>query len=533
MVQINRSNSFTSGSTAVASADDQIVENLNDPKGSSKARESPAESIETSRPKISSAESSQRKAEVGLRGASRQFELQRELGAKNVGVAGMQNVEQGQGAYTQMSATANPQAGPGPTVPPDPFKVPGYNGVATEKGTIEFQGSDAVAVNYWIKDVRHSMTEGPAREVAEDLQLSAEDFMTNGRNHATEINRALQHDLKRGAIGKLDNKTDGRITQGLRSYQEWNTKAKDHSEGVKEASQKLVAAENGLKVAESKLEKRELEDLNAETKKEMAAIQEKMKSRQDILDFVKKSSRIAIDVAKDPLGGAAKHGLPKLEEAAMDLLSREDQQKIIQLTAKTAAIEKKIHKTEDIAVRASLDQAKANLEAAKSTFIREKLALQGAKEMTHNAIDDLAAAEKQNPGTTTVFGKLQSYYQDMSALGKDLQDLSQDYVAELKHGPISRGNEISERIANDQQTVSYIKPNSENRRALEEFEYNSNTISGYAKNLEQWRQKEIARQTRLQDDLRQDNHLAFASNILEQVGQKGLGHTYDDRYQTR
>ncbi len=404
--------------------------------------------------------------------------------------------------------------------PPNPFALAGYRGIPTQEGTLNVEGSHSRAISNWIRDLREADLRGPARKAADDLEATKQVFAETMSETGTAVEKALERDLRSGAILRLDKESGGRVIEYMRDYELWSGRAAQYRERNAAAEAAVDAAFARVTAAEKRMSADDLRaGKNAEQAKR-AEIQARIERRGQNLSL---AIDVATDFATGPMDATRKYTIDMMERAAIELLNEDDLRKLAEIDGRIAGLDAQIKASESDALREDLMAARKDLVAAKHDLLAASLAHSHAERMAFTSVQNLKTLEKEYPGTTTVFSKLAEHYEQMVTMGRTLARHNHAYLGALDSAPFNRGDEIRARVADDRGTVMRVRRDDRNGEAIDAFELGASEIDRYARSVEGWRQAEIERHEDLQDRLEAGAHLSMVGNVMHRIRKDGLG----------
>ncbi len=355
--------------------------------------------------------------------------------------------------------------------------------------------------------------------------------------HSEDVNAAFANDLKGGGIKKLSKAVGPLFEQNLANYEQAAADVSISLSDLKQQAYRIAAAKAMVEQAESLLETYNQEKARDAEGKKLAELKQKMEDLKSGVNFV-------IDAVKDPKGTIddlkKKAGL-KIREAFVDeivdgLLGGEKlKSEMAQIERRIAAINQRLEALKLTGLNAGVNQAMNTVNAEMEKTTRAQIALKKAKQAQGQAVDILATMERNNPNTTTVFGKMQHYYAEVQQAGSEAMQESKKYETDLEgvQGAMSHTAELRQTVQQDRAVLGKLYPlgsaDPDEMAARDKM----NAIVDYTKQMDDWYkakgvESQIQEQKQLQSDLRGNKQFAYIGKMINAVQEQGLGHVQRD-----
>jgi hypothetical protein len=429
-------------------------------------------------------------------------------------------------------------AGRPPSRPSDGDGEIEYEGIPLERITHEPQRNQ-------IRRSAKRIREGIARmdDWAERLDETTSEHTARRHQLNTVMDRsedvsvAFAQDLRGGKIEKLSKAAGADFELTLASYEQAASDVKMSVSNLREQAYRIAAAQAMVRQAEILIEAYHQEKERDAQGKKLAELKEK-------LDKLKAGVNFVIGAIKDPKGAAkdlaAKAGIivnDYLVDSIVDgLLGGEKlKQEMAKIEARLAAIHQRLDELKLGELTAGLNQAwgQLNAEAEKTKVAQE--ALTKAKRAQGHAVDVLAGMERNHPGTTTVFGKLQQHYAAVQQAGKEAMELSKQHERDLLavQEAMSYTSEIRQTVQSDRAMLNRLYPLEE--VSLEEMAARSkmDAVIHYTKAMDAWYQSKkvdqrLDEERQRRDALRSNQQFDYFGRLVNDVQEDGLGHVQRD-----
>jgi hypothetical protein len=426
------------------------------------------------------------------------------------------------------SKGASPSAEQGTnTRPQRPHDLDGpiyYQGVGTAVGKFRAQRirEGLSSLDQWGRWVEEQAEAFDAASAAFDATLA----------DTKELVAAFERDLKQDAFRKLSRASDTSLPTTVARYGEASSEILAHSKDFQALAWKLAAAEARLARAELR---RELQGLQLQLAGELerkAVIEEDLKR---IDEFVDKSAGILEKVLSGRLEDAASTIGKGLAWAAgkklvADVLAGNYRERLAEINEHINAIEDRKKGLANQDIEKELDAASSELKGAKDALEAAHLRLEQAKRAQLDAINHLADLERDNPGTTTLFRKLQAYHARVLVQGEALRQRGREHEGHLHQAgrPLAYTAEVRKAVAQDRSIL--FERALKGRQSLNDVDTDAaaRAILDYTNALEDWHAREIAEIQRLQGALWRHQHLGVTGQFLLRVEREGLKHVHLD-----
>jgi len=447
----------------------------------------------------------------------------------------IKQIEAEGGAVVISSSAPKPKPKP-PTPPTDEGGTEiDYQGVPEDMLHDEAQKKKARQSAQNVRDTMASVDKW-AKRVDDRSREHAEKEMKYQaiRTNTQPVNAAFSKDLQGAGFKKLSKATNGRLQDKLDGYQKASTEVKINLSALREQAHRIAAAQAMIEQAHDLVESyyAEKEKANAEQKKQ--ELQKKLDQLKDAVTFIIDAiadPKAAIGKLEDKVKGMIKDAV--VDEIVNDLLGgKEVKQQIKELETKIAALSKRLDDLKLGGLMAGVNVAVQTMDAEREKANQAQLALNQAKADEGNAINALADMERENPGTTTVFGQLRDYYGQVKQASMDEMKESRAYQKELEasEAPMSYAGSIRDSVEADRQTINKLRGSNVGRSPGDDVQAaQEKYLVDYSHKMENWYRsqnvpKQIEEQRAMQQYLGNNHQFDYIDQLVEQAKAQGLDH---------
>ena len=340
-------------------------------------------------------------------------------------------ISQGNVTVIEGRAPIGPSENPPPGLPTNGYSEVQYDGLPLDK--LESPYARNVS-RIRAERVRGGLVavDSAAQEVdgSANYHNSRTEALTEAQSKQEEVRSAFLEDAAEGKIDKLRQKVGGPyLSDKLEKYGKSSSELKQSMTNLEGKAKRLAAAQATLTQAEALLKSYETEKKRDADAKELAEIEGKLAKINEGIALYK-------DAAQDPLGTAKKLGI----QVAHDLLDKFLVEVLTggayerRMNELKERIEKFNQQLDDLrleGLKAGFEAATRTIEALEKESESFREAIEQAKTEQRDAIDALARMEKDNPGTTSVFGELQGYYENVEQAGLMLLESSKEFEGSI------------------------------------------------------------------------------------------------------
>lgn len=366
------------------------------------------------------------------------------------------------------------------------------------------------SVDGWARDLDRNSQEHGAKQYALQATVSYSD----------KVNEAFQNDMQKGKVRKLSERVGDDFSRRLESYGKAASELKQNVSLLEAKAFRLAAAHATIQRAESLLEAYDLEQRRDAESAKLAKIEAELAQLNGAIALYK-------DAAQDPAGTAKKLGLQiahsLVDKFLVEVLTGGVLEKRMQeIKQRIAAINQRLDKLKLAGLQASLDEALNTFSAVEKESEQVREAITQAKREQADAISALARMEARNPGTTTVFGELDAYYDNVQAAGEAALESSEAYEASMNgaQSAMKYTEEIRLTVARDRSNMRVIYEGDwANLEYLQRDEAAKRMIE-YTKQMDEWYasqqvDEELARQRTLQKDLLKNQQFDYVGQLVD------------------
>lgn len=384
------------------------------------------------------AEVEQRRRAGGARGGA---EAQRRADAKKISAAAGAPVEQRHGFPSDASV---PQYGPVP-------RKQTFNGVSE--------------IDHWRAHVNGAGQRAEERAWGE-VEAANGEYNRVLVDDGVPVTQAARRDLAGSQLSKLNQRTNGRAFDLIAQYHRAQAAAATKLDELAAARADYRAALKGVEIAESRVAAHEARIRREHEERRRAADEA---HRDDVLK--------PVEIAA---GGDVNGGVAYLAEKYVKARFDDD---LVEVEANIAALDEQIAAETDAEVRSELVAAREKLEAAKKRIAVAANDYRQEVLRSWQALGGLAAMERENPGTTTVFTEAHEYTLKVAEASARAWTASGAYLGVLNGAPFSETRAVMDEIQADRRLVERSEPSWERRQ---EFLERSRANEAYVTDVESW-----------------------------------------------